>query len=198
MISGAVLDLCPAYGWQVEPSFETLIKQLQSGYERRRSKRTKVQHRYTLPFQNIPDEAFRRLKALFLVARGSAESFLVDDPSDNSASVEPFGVGDGAETDFDLIIQSSFGSGSYTREILYPVNPIFYVDGLPATATFNGTSKKVEFSVAPDVGSVLTWSGQFLVPVRFASDTFPMSIDNRFGDGQYAMNGSVDLLEVFE
>lgn len=192
----AELDLCPGYGWQVQPEFNTLIKQLRSGRERRRSLWQYVRHRYVLPFQNITDDAYlAHLKSVFLVCRGSAESFLVKDYSDYRADRAVFGAGDGAETNFDLYIVSTFGSASYARRIFYPVDPVFYVDGSPVAATFN--DGVVTFADAPPDGSVLSWSGEFRVPVRFATDTFPMTIDSRSGDN-YIMNGSVELVEVWE
>ena len=192
----AELELCPGYGWQVQPEFNTLIKQLRSGRERRRSLWQYVKHRYVLPFQNITDDAYlAHLKSVFLVCRGSAESFLVKDYSDYIADQAVFGAGDGTETNFDLYIVSTFGSASYARRIFYPVNPVFYVDGSPVAATFN--DGVVTFDAAPGPGSVLSWSGEFRVPVRFATDTFPMTIDNRSGD-HYVMNGSVELVEVWE
>lgn len=72
---------------------------------------------------------------------------------------------------------------------------MFYVDGTPTPATV--TDGVVTFDTAPGPGSVLSWSGEFRVPVRFATDTLPMTIDNRSGD-RYVMNGSVELVEVWE
>lgn len=192
----AELDLCPGYGWQVQPEFSTLVKQLRSGRERRRSLWQYVKHRYALPFNNITDAAYlAHLKSVFLVCRGSAESFLVKDYSDYIADQAVFGAGDGAETAFDLYIVSTFGAASYARRIFYPVDPVFYVDGTPASATV--TDGVVTFADAPADGAVLSWSGEFRVPVRFATDTFPMTIDSRSGDS-YIMNGSVELVEVWE
>lgn len=128
---------------------------------------------------------------------GSAHAFFVKDESDYKADGAVFGVGDGTETEFDLVIQSTFGSASYTRQILYPVDAIYMVDGVPAAATFNTATKKVEFDTSPDDGAVLTWTGEFRILVRFASDTFPMSIDTRRGQS-YAMNGTIELMEVWE
>jgi uncharacterized protein (TIGR02217 family) len=192
----AELDLTPDYGWQVQPEFNTLIKQLRSGRERRRSLWGYVKHRYTLPFNNITDASYlNKLKSVFLACRGSTESFIVKDYSDYLATAEIFGAGDGTETQFDLFVVSIFGSASYARRVFYPVNPVFYVNGVPAAASVDGGV--VTFSSAPADSSVLSWSGEFRVPVRFATDTFPMTIDNRSGDN-YVMNGSVDLLEVWE
>lgn len=192
----AELELTPGFGWQVQPEFNTLIKQVRSGRERRRPLWEYVKHRYALPFQNITNSAFLlELKSLFLVCRGSAESFLVKDWSDFQADAAVFGAGDGVETQFDLYIVSTFGAASYARRIFYPIDPVFFVDGLPVTASVS--AGVVTFDIPPADNSVLSWSGEFRVPVRFATDTFPMTIDNRSGQ-QYVMNGSVELVEVWE
>lgn len=199
MIIDAELEVCPAFGWQGGPEFNTLIKQLRSGRERRRSLQEVVKHRYMLPFQNITDEDYLQgLKSVFLAARGRAYTFRVKDASDFTADAAILGAGDGVETEFDLYVPYTFGDSTYNRLILYPVNPVFYVDGVSTAATFNTDTKKVVFSAAPGDATQLSWDGEFRVLVRFASDTFPMSIDNRFGTGQYAMNGSVELVEVWE
>ena len=192
----AELDLCPGFGWQVQPEFNTLVKQLRSGRERRRPLWQYVKHRYALPFNNITDAAYlSELKSVFLACRGSAESFLVKDYSDYRVDSEIFGAGDGVEDTFDLFVVSVFGSANYARRIFYPVSPVFYVNGAPASATVS--DGVVTFDSAPADNAVLSWSGEFRVPVRFATDSFPMTIDNRSGE-HYAMNGSVELVEVWE
>ena len=192
----AELDICPSFGWQGGPEFNTMVKQLRNGHERRRSLWQEAKHNYLLPFQNITNaEYLVQLKSAFLAARGSAESFLVKDNSDYIAEGEVFGAGDGVETAFDLYIVRTFGSAYYARRILYPVDAVFYADGAEVAATFfNG---QVVFDVAPDDGAVLSWSGEFRVAVRFASDAFPMTIDDRSG-ADLMMNGSVELREVWE
>ena len=192
----AELDICPSFGWQGGPEFNTMVKQLRNGHERRRALWQEAKHHYMLPFQNITNAAYlMELKSAFMAARGSAESFLVKDNSDYIAESEVFGAGDGVETAFDLYIVRTFGSAYYARRILYPVDAVFYVDGIPVAATF--FDGRVVFAVPPDDGAVLSWSGEFRVAVRFASDAFPMTIDNRSGN-QYVMNGSVELREVWE
>ena len=192
------LDICPAYGWQAMPEFNTLVKTTRDGREVRRALWGVVKHRYTLPFQNITDASYlTHLKSLFLAARGMEESFLAKDFSDHRAESAVFGVGDGDETTFDLLLPYSYGVAGYTRRIMYPVDPVFRVSGAVVAATFDPVSKRVIFDEAPAAAAVLTWSGEFRVPVRFASDAFAMTIDNRSGDN-YVMNGSVELLEVWE
>lgn len=197
MIIGAELDICPGYGWQGAPEFNTLIKGLRNGHERRRPLWDVVKHRYMLPLNNITeDEYILKVKGVFLAARGSAYSFLVKDQSDYQAEGAFFGVGNG-DSSFPLYIQSVFGDAAYDRRILYPVSPTFYVNGVVASAEFDTGTQEVVFDVAPSNGALLTWSGEFRVLVRFASDTLPISIDNRMSGG-YAMNGTIELVEVWE
>jgi len=64
-------------------------------------------------------------------------------------------------------------------------------------AAVSTTDGSVVFASAPASGSILTWSGEFRVPVRFDIDSLPFSIDNRNGGG-FVHNGSVDLIEVLD
>jgi len=47
----------PAFGWQGGPNIDVLIRKLQNQHERRNRRGDLVKHTYTLPFQNIPDDA---------------------------------------------------------------------------------------------------------------------------------------------
>lgn len=198
MITGAELDICPTFGWQGGPELNTMLKQLRSGHERRRPLWQHAKHRFSLPFLNIKNaEYLLHLKSVFLAAGGRAQSFLVKDYSDFSADNAVFGAGDGATTEFDLLLQYTFGDASYTRLILWPVDPTFRVNGVMADATYDYQKRKVVFATAPPDLASLTWSGEHRLIVRFDSDYLPMSIDNKTGQS-YVMNGSVDLVEVWE
>ncbi len=194
----AELVICPSFGWQGGPEFNTMVKRLRNGHERRRPLQGEVRHRYLLPFQNITDGTYlAQLKSAFLAAYGQAYAFRVLDRSDYRAENAVFGVGNGTDTSFELGIVSSFGNASYFRRIVWPVGATYRVNGTAVTAAFNTDTQEVEFASPPASGAVLTWDGEFRVVVRFASDAMPMSIDDRFADGQFAMNGSVELVEVF-
>lgn len=201
MIIGAELEICPGYGWMGGPEFATRIVALRGGQERRNQTSARVRHRYVLPFNNIRDDDYlARLKNAFLACRGQLHSFLVKDRSDYLANNQIFGTGNGVSTQFQLRIFSSFGDVAYDRVITRPVAPIVTVDGSEAPASIDTDTGVVTLPVPPDSGAVLRWSGEFRVPVRFAQDALPMTIDNRFtaGAGSYAINGSVELIEVWE
>lgn len=198
ILEGVELDVCPSFGWMGGPNFETLIKSLRNGHERRRPIWGTAKHNYSLPFQNITnDEYLNGLKSLFLAAMGQTHSFLVKDFTDFYSGDSAFGVGDGETTSFPLIKQYTVGYGSYSRRILFPVGERFYVNGVLSTAMFDPVSQLVVFETPPPPLSSLTWDGEFRVLVRFASDSFPMSIETKGANG-FFISGSVDLVEVWE
>lgn len=135
---------------------------------------------------------------MFLLTRGRCHSFLLKDWGDYQAEDEQFGTGDGTTTTFQLkkVTTLSGTSATYTRTITHPLaGAIISVDGVATGATVSTLTGQVTFASAPDEDAVLTWSGEFRVPVRFDNDYLPFSLDNRRSDG-YAKNGSVDLIEV--
>lgn len=199
MIIDAELEICPAYGWQGGPEFNTLIKQMRTGHERRRQLWEYAKHRFTLPFQNIRSvDYLTYLKSIFLATRGSAYAFRVKDQSDYKVKEAVFGKGDGTEAAFHLNIIYHFGPAEYRRRILYPVNPKFFVGGVEDTgAIFDYQTGEVVFSSVPNNQAVLTWTGEHRVLVRFESDALPMAI-NTAGGGEHRMSGAVELLEVWD
>ena len=193
-----VLDITPAYGWQGGPEFSTRIITLRNGHERRNANWQQVRHRYTLPFKNITNSAYlEHLKAAFFVAQGQANSFLAKDWSDYKATTESLGDAPSGSAAVQLQKVATFGSVSYTRKITRPkAGAVVYQDGVEKAGTLDTATGLFTPTTAWSEGEPLTWSGEFYVPVRFASDAMPMSIDNRSGS-EYVMNGSVELVEVF-
>jgi uncharacterized protein (TIGR02217 family) len=198
MFINAELDICPSYGWQGGPSFNTRIITTQAWIERRNANNIECRHTYSLPLQNIRDDVYlTELKQMFLAARGMLHSFMVKDYSDFEANAEVFMQGDGTTKVFQLSKTSTFGVASYVRVITKPVGTIVItLNGVTTAATVDLLTGLVTFASAPTLGVIGRWSGQFRVPVRFNSDALSSTIDNR-NNGDYLMNGSVDLIEVF-
>lgn len=198
MIIDSELNICPGFGWQGGPEFSTLVKEMQSGHERRRQRWEYAKHRFLLPFAAIEDGAYlTHIKSVFLACRGMAYAFWAKDFTDFRVEQMPFGVGDGVETDYPLTIRYTFGPAEYLRQVSRPINATVYVNGMPDSGvTWDAATRSIKFA-APPTGP-LTWSGEHRVLVRFANDVLPMSIDNRFASGPYAMSGSVELIEVWQ
>lgn len=116
--------------------------------------------------------------------KGRGRAFLVRDLLDYEATQELFGVGDGATTEFQLIKTYSdadeYGNGAAdVRRITRPEvgAVIVFVNGVPLAEgvdyVCNYTNGKIQFVVIPVLDALLTWSGQFFVPVRFTEDKLP-------------------------
>lgn len=199
MFIDAELDICPAFGWQGGPSFNTRVVTTQSWMERRNANNIECRHSYSLPLQNVMDDDYLTLlKQTFMACRGQLHSFLVKDYSDHEASNEVFGEGDGATLVFQLSKTSTFGPASYVRTITKPLAGVTVtVDGVATAATVDLLTGLVTLAAAPARGAILRWTGEFRVPVRFNSDVLNATIDNKTGNGAFLINGSVDLIEVF-
>lgn len=196
---------CESFGWNGGPSFQTRIKTLSNGRERRNADWAQEKNRYTVPFNNLSSEQYTDVRQMFQICRGMAHTFLYFDPLDRQATNEEFGIGDGVTLEFQLSKLSAADGVIYQREVyaLYTpasdgtevnATPVVTVNNVPTAVTVDYDRGLVIFAVAPVLGAVLRWSGFFSVWVRFDVDWLPFSIDNRRG-GDYAHTGQVPLLE---
>lgn len=199
------IPACEAFGWNGGPEFKTRIRVTSNGRERRNADWAQARSRFSLPFQNIDAEDYAGLRQMFEVCRGALHAFLYRDPLGYVAEDQVFAIADGRDT-YQLTTLSTLDGVSYQHEVYALYTPTDDGDAIPSTieVTVNGvvTSVVVDherglvaFSPAPAPGAVLAWSGAYSLWVRFVNDWLPFSIDNRRGQG-YALNGSVDLLEL--
>lgn len=188
---------CEGFGFTGGPEFSTTISATSGGVESRNADWAVCRHKYSAPFAGITDADYRSIKEVFVICRGRSDSFLYLDPGDHSANVETIGTGDGSTKEYQLVKTASVAGTStvYTRKITKPKSAIVSVDGVAKSPTVDMQTGLVTFSTAPGSGKTITWTGEFYVQVRFDNDYLPFSIVNRAGDA-YAMNGSVDLIEV--
>lgn len=190
------LDACAAYGWSGGPEFKTRIKVLLSGRERRNADWAQGRHRFTLPFLNIDDDAYRAIRQMFEVCRGMLHAFRYRDPLDHTAMAAEFGIGTGTLQTYQLSKLSAIDGVIYQREVYaLPSAPVITVNGV-VTAPALVDLDRGTVTINAALGTVLRWSGDFDVWVRFDQDWLPFSIDSRRGHDDYARNGSVNLIEV--
>lgn len=189
----AYLAPCPGYGWEGGPTFQTQIEFLQNGDERRNAQWAEARHGYSAPFLNIARDAYRELKRMFLVCRGMTFAFRFRDELDYQATDEVFGVGNGTEDTFQLCKISLVDGVEYVRNVYaLPAVPVLKVNGTPTTAfSINLRTGQVQLDTPPAAAAVLSWSGEFDIWVRFATDSLRFSLDD-----PNATNGTVELLEV--
>ncbi len=193
------IEPVPGFGFSGGPEFQTNIQNLQSGREKRNGEWAICRHKYTAPYKNISNDGYLAVKRVFLICRGRLHTFLHRDWGDFTATDEPFGIGDGTTTTFQLSKLSDLGGGAtYSRIVTKPDTGVaIKVNGVVTAASVSQLDGSVAFSSAPASGAALTWSGEFFVQVRFDMDYLPFTLDDRNAGG-YITNGSVDLIEVLD
>jgi hypothetical protein len=105
----------------------------------------------------------------FMSMQGSANSWLYDDPRDNTiSSPVTFGTGDGSTTAFQL--SRPIGNAADIIQNLNGV-PKIYVNGVLQTSGYTVSSLGVvAFASAPTVGASLAWTGKYYFRCRFKND----------------------------
>jgi len=83
---------------------------------------------YRISYSFLRDADFAALGGFWLARGGTLDTFLFDDRDDDTATDQPFGIGDGTATAFQLV--RSFGG--YAEPVYEPVAPVVSVDGVPA------------------------------------------------------------------
>lgn len=193
-IEQRLTDPCPAYTFSGGPEWSTRVVVLANGREKRNQGWSRPKHRFTAPFQNISQEAFIVLKSAHFATRGMAYGFRFKDWTDFRAENAPLGLAPAGVTPVQLSKQYEFGAEKYDRPISKPVEGTVTVkqNGVLKAGVIDSTTGLFTPSTAWTEGAVLTWSGEFDVPVRFDTDVLSFTLDN-----PNALNGEVAIVELF-
>lgn len=192
-----------AFGARGGPSRKTDIVRLVNGFEHRNSPHANSRRRYDAGAGIKSLEDIHRLIAFFEARHGQRFAFRFRDPLDHvsglpGSSLSPndqqIGVGDGMQTDFQLIKTYGDPAAEYVREVTKPVAGTLtcHVDGVSATPTLDPLTGIISFSTPPSVGAIISAGFQFDVPVRFDTDFLDITLE-AFGAGQMQ---TVPLIEV--
>lgn len=191
------LDDDLAYGSSGGPSFSTDVVIMSSGHERRNIRWIDARRSWDLAYSIINQERLDSLLAFFVARQGRGHGFRFKDISDFTATVQPTALVTGLQYQ----LQKAYTSGSTTilRDIQKPVSGqvTVYVDAVEVGATVNLTTGIVTLNSSPGAG-VVTWSGQFDIPVRFDTDQISCRLEAfNSGDDRGAYDvGSVPIIEI--
>ena len=176
------------------PDWPADIVQLASGREERNTAWSSPLRSYDAKFGvRTPDELYQVLQ-LYLVARGRLDGFRMLDWTDYrsagprttpSFADQALGVGDGVRTQWQLVKRYALGTHQFFRTINKPFGTLLIgVNGAatPAGWTLDVPTGIVTFGAPPANGAVLTWGGQFHVPVRFDTRLDMVSRSAAIGD----------------
>lgn len=152
---------------------------------------------YALKYEFLrTDDAFAELQTLvgfFNLMGGGFDTFLFEDVDDNTATAQPFGVGDGTTTTFQLL--RSFGGFAEPVTALQATpTPQVYANGSPAGSYGISAAGIVTFAGPPAAGVSLTWTGKFYRRCAFSD---PKLSTQKFMNRLYTA-GKVQIESVLE
>lgn len=182
----ARLDECVAYGFTGGPDWRTLVVSLANGREQRNGQWLFPKHRYSAEYMNLRPEGRDEILSAFHACRGQLHAFRFKDWNDyqhDDGNGSPVFVQIGGV--WRMAKQYTFGSETSTRLIQAPVQGTIVLSG--------GSLANLNFETGVYNGNAagLTWTGEFDVWVRFASDYNAFTIGN-----WQAHTANVELVEV--
>lgn len=163
------------------PGFKTTVITLSSGHEQRNIDWEYERGEWDLAYGIRTKSAYNETLEFFRARRGRAFGFRFKDWADYELdSTQQFAEGDGATLKFQLFKWYGGYLTGYSRPIQKPVDGTVrvFVDGVEDTgATVDSTTGVITFLSAPIASAVISASGEFDVPVRFALDRMAASVE---------------------
>jgi uncharacterized protein (TIGR02217 family) len=184
--------------------WNTTIVRTGGGSEQRNGNYTDALRRYDAALGIKTLANYQTLEKFLNAVRGRLHGFRFLDRSNYLVSTaEAFGTGTGAQTAFQLTKNDGNASNAYNREIYKPItgtiaifdNAVLKTETTHYTINYN--TGVVTFLVAPVAAHVLTWTGEFHVPVRFDVDELPdMELFEFYANGVGMAQASVPMCEI--
>lgn len=115
---------------------------------------------------------YQSLVGFFNSLNAGVGMFTYNDPSDNTATAQGFGVGDGATTVFQLVRTL----GGYTEPVFAPITVSISAQTSGGTTAVSssaysiGPTGAVTFTTAPAAGTTVLWTGTFAWLCQFDDD----------------------------
>lgn len=178
-MNSAIFPIHVSQGSPGGPDWPAEIVELASGREERNTRWSAPLRVYDAKYGVRKPEELYEVLSLYHAALGRLRGFRFLDWTDYrsgapnaipSRSDQQFGIGDGSTKAFQLSKTYSFAGHSFTRRITRPFGTILIAingDNLASGWDLSGSTGIVTFETAPSNGAVLSWGGQFHVPVRF-------------------------------
>jgi len=184
-----------AYGSVFGQEFKTDIVQLRSGAERRNADWSMPLGRYSVIFDALEPKDHWKVRDAFMSSLGSAIGFRFKDWTDFIADGEVIGFGKGVEQNIQLTKAYKFGSTELKKIIQKPVVGTVNVYSNEVATPFTINYNTGVIVVTAPSGSVITWSGEFDIPVRFESDRLDLDPITTKGS-EFYLTSDVDLVEI--
>jgi uncharacterized protein (TIGR02217 family) len=180
-VSNAVLPVLPGLAWDntTAPHFATKIQtsvgmsEVRAAFSPYPVRHYMLVHNFLRQYTPAGGSPFTEMNTLYgfyCSRQGSFDSFLYDDPADDTVTLQQFGTGDGATVAFQLNrTRGGFNEPVYNTHS----TPLIYINGVlkstPADYTIN-SSGLVTFTAAPGNGLPVQWTGTYYWRCRFDDD----------------------------
>ena len=165
----------PGITWSITktPRYSTRKQSAMSGYEVRLSRRALPMWDFKLSYEYLNGQRvagvseLEQLVGLFLRHRGSWDSFLFTDFSDNNVTNQLIGVGDGTTKTFQLT--RVWGSHAEPCTNINQIGNV-KINNVVVTNYTVSSMGLVTFITAPSAGQSVTWTGSYYYRARFNDD----------------------------
>ena len=167
-------------GFSAIPESSTRIITLNNGHERRNGNWANKRRRYSAQHAAWTQAMRDELLNLIHATEGALYGFLYKDWSDYRVTNQSLGTAPSGTTAVQLAKDYTFGARTHTRTITRPdaATVTVYEDGVAKAGTLDATTGLFTPGTAW-AGGAVTWTGEFNVPVRFASDSVEIILVDR-------------------
>ena len=168
-------------GFSVVPTRYTSINRLRSGVEYRNANWSQSHRRYTGRYAAWTREMRDELLNVWEAAEGPTYGFLFKDWNDYRFTNQSLGTAPAGSTPVQLVRTYTHGARTHSRPITRPRTSTLtiYPNGIAKACTVDATTGLVTPTTAWTEGLALTVTGEFDVPVRFASDEIEFVLPHR-------------------
>lgn len=159
-------------GFSAVVGSSTRVRDLKNGHERRNANWTKKKRRYTARYAGWTQAMRDDLMDHVMVTDGMLYSFRFKDWADYKVTNQSLGTAPSGTTAVQLVKTYTKGSTTKSRDITKPVaaTVVVYQNGIAKAGTLDANTGLFTPSTAWTGGAALTWTGEFDVCVRFATD----------------------------
>lgn len=163
------------------PTWTTDVIRLGNRAEQRIALQGDSRRRYEISLSTIDDLDYRAIIKHHNARRGMTHSFPLEDKFFKTVTTEPFGTGGGIGSTNLLTLNEGDAANAYNREIYLPkqgtiqirANGNLKVENTDYTLAYTGATAGLVTWLVSVSGQVLTWTGNFFVPVRYDADQLP-------------------------
>lgn len=174
------LDECMGYGFSGGGEYKTTVTYMDNGREQRNADWQYPRHRYSIQYNNISTARRDAVVAAIHACRGQLHALRMKDWNDYTATNEVIAPVAGTTTPVQLIKTYTIGGEDTARLIQAPVagTVTVYRNGIAVAGTLDAATGLFTPDANWEATGTFTWTGEFDVWVRFASDYNPFAISN--------------------